>query len=60
MKCRQCETELFIDHVEKSEDGRIEQYIYVCMNPRCAEYRKAQTLMGDAAECRIKPKTVQK
>lgn len=54
MKCHQCSNELYIDHVEKSEDGRIETYVYVCMNPQCSEYRKAQTLTGETAACEIR------
>ena len=56
MKCRQCSNELYIDHTELSEDGRVEKYIYVCVNPQCGSYRKAVRLTGEAAETTIREK----
>ena len=36
MDCPNCNSEVFIDRVD--DTGR---YWYVCLNPRCSEYRKA-------------------
>ena len=47
MKCPNCENETFIDHVT---DGK---YAYVCMNPKCTIYRKAQYLTGEETETQI-------
>ena len=51
MLCPKCKSETFIDHVTVN-DG-VTTYSYVCVNPRCEEYRKAFTLTGVEAEATI-------
>ena len=51
MLCPKCKAETFIDHVTVN-DG-VTTYSYVCVNPRCEEYRKAFTLTGVEAEATI-------
>ena len=47
----QCNHSLMIDRVDS--DGR---YVYMCVNPKCSNYRKAVYLDGEKAEATIKPK----
>lgn len=49
MQCPQCKNEMFIDHVEQGTG----KYVYVCVNPNCAEYRQAQTLTGEEKQTQI-------
>lgn len=51
MLCPSCKTETFIDHIERTETT--ETYVYVCVNPRCELYRKAQTLTGEEKQTEI-------
>ena len=52
MDCPKCSRELFIDRVD--EGGT---YWYVCMNPRCTEYRRAfNPGSGVVSSGTIKPK----
>ena len=49
MNCPKCNSELLIDRVD--EHGR---YFYVCMNRRCADFRKAfNPGSGDMAEAKM-------
>jgi hypothetical protein len=55
MECPKCDKQLMLDHVDTSDDR--ETYYYVCMNPRCSEYRKAfNPSSGVTVEAKIKPK----
>ena len=49
--CPKCKSETFIDHV--TVNNGVTTYSYVCVNPRCEEYRKAFTLTGVEAEATI-------
>ena len=51
MLCPKCKSETFIDHT--SEKDGVTIYFYVCVNPRCEEYRKASTLTGVEGETTI-------
>lgn len=51
MNCPKCKSETFIDHV--TINNGVTTYSYVCVNPRCEEYRKAFTLTGVEAEATI-------
>ena len=51
MKCLQCNNEVFIDHV--TTVNGVTTYTYVCVNPKCPEYKKAFTLMGDETKAQI-------
>ena len=53
MKCPQCNSETFVDHITQSGDTTT--YFYACVNPKCSEYRKAYTPTGDTAEAQIQP-----
>ena len=52
MLCRECKTETFIDHVEATETTVT--YVYVCVNPNCGLYKKAQTLTKEDKPTLIK------
>lgn len=52
MNCPQCNNETYIDHVTVN-DG-VTTYAYVCMNPKCQDYKKAYTLSGAETETQIK------
>ena len=52
MKCPSCNNETFIDHVTKV--GETTTYTYVCVNPKCPEYKKAFTLTGGETKTQIK------
>jgi protein-arginine kinase activator protein McsA len=55
MICQTCKaTELMVDSVIQSGDTT--KYVYVCMNPKCADYKKAFTLDGKEHEPRITTK----
>lgn len=56
MKCQRCSNEMYIDHTEKSADGLLEKYSYVCVNPQCRDYRRAMTLTGEEVASQIQPK----
>lgn len=58
MKCRECGNEMYVDHVRLSEDRQVETYVYVCVNPRCKDYRKAVSLMGGEENTQIKEKNM--
>lgn len=45
MLCQECKNEVYIDHVERTDTT--ETYVYVCVNPNCGLYKKAQTLTGE-------------
>lgn len=49
MECPKCKTQTYIDRV--TPEGK---YVYVCINPQCELYRKAQTLTGEDKETTIK------
>ena len=49
--CNECGHDLFIDHV--TENGT---YVYICMNPKCKNYRKAIYPNGDNATATIEPR----
>ncbi len=52
MLCQTCKiTELMVDSVIK--DGDTTKYVYVCMNPQCADYKQAFTLDGNKVEAKI-------
>ena len=42
---------MVVDSVEKTETTA--KYIYVCLNPRCSEYKKAQTATGELKDGKI-------
>lgn len=49
MNCQKCNSELFIDHVDK--DGR---YFYTCLNRQCEDFRKAfNPMSGTTVEAHI-------
>ena len=48
MQCHNCGRELTVDHV----DG--ETIVYVCLDPKCTEYRKAHTESGESRITQIK------
>jgi len=50
MLCPQCNNAVHIDHVSP-ETGK---YAYVCLDPKCPTYRKAQYLTGEETETQIK------
>lgn len=52
MLCPKCQTELMVDSVIK--DGDTTRYIYVCVNPKCEDYKKASTVMGEEKTATIK------
>lgn len=54
-RCSECGNEMIIDHI--SETDNITQFYYTCVNPKCTEFRKAYTPMGDESEAQVKPKT---
>ena len=47
----QCTHPLMIDRVDS--EGR---YVYMCVNPKCKNYRKAVYLNGETTEATIKSK----
>lgn len=55
MKCQTCKvTELMVDSVITKGDTT--KYVYVCMNPKCEDYKKAYTLDGEKREPKITTK----
>jgi hypothetical protein len=55
MECPKCDKQLMLDHVDTS--GNTQTYYYVCMNPKCTEYRKAfNPASGATVESKIQPK----
>lgn len=52
MNCPRCDKQLALDHVDK--EGK---YFYVCMNPKCSEYRRAfNPSTQEVKESEIKPR----
>jgi len=54
LKCPKCPTELLLDHTKVENDKTV--YVYVCMNPKCPDYKKAFTASGEQVEPQIKEK----
>lgn len=59
MKCQSCNNEMYVDHTELSEDGKVDKYVYACVNPQCRDYRRAMTLTGEETKTKIQPKPSQ-
>ena len=38
MKCKVCQTEMFIDKTTTDEEKGTETFIYKCPNPNCSNY----------------------
>ena len=53
-KCKVCGSEMMIDHDEGAE------YIHVCMNPKCRNYRQGISQSGEKSEATIQPKGADK
>lgn len=49
MKCQSCNNETFVDRV----DPKTGKVYYVCMNPKCPEYRISKALTGEVGETQI-------
>lgn len=52
MLCNKCNNETLLDHTEEKDGKTV--YFYACINPKCIEYRKAQTPMGVESDAQIK------
>jgi len=51
MNCPKCKNAMYVDSVEKTETTT--RYIYVCVNPKCEDHKKAHTLTGEEKETTI-------
>lgn len=52
MKCPKCDQETYIDHTE--QNAGVTTYVYVCVNPKCPDFRKGFKLTGEEVEAQIK------
>ena len=42
---------MYVDSVIRTDDTT--KYVYVCVNPKCEDYKKAHTLTGEEKETTI-------
>lgn len=56
MNCSKCKNAMYVDSVIKTDDTTkyvTAKYVYVCVNPKCEDYKKAHTLTGEEKETTI-------
>ena len=54
MNCPKCKNAMYVDSVIKNGDTT--KYVYVCVNPKCEDYKKAHTLDGEDKKTKIQEK----
>lgn len=55
MLCPECKTELMVDRVEEKEGVR--RYIFLCRNPNCPAFLRAQYADGEPATSTVVQQT---